>query len=222
MATQIATQPVTAPQIDLIDRLAVEREWAALPAEFVAIVGKVVAGTEDDRKAALAGLDRRRASRIIDALFDCRYARATSRAAEPGYYVQDGTVFVVVANRAGTSTYAKRLTITSGRGHWQYAAGASRVLAAAGMVPLTVAEAARLGKLHGVCVVCGRALVDPASVNAGIGPVCSRRLTHIPAAQASQAAAAVPQQVDDDNRAEAELAAAEAECDRHRTGGNAA
>lgn len=49
--------------------------------------------------------------------------------------------------------------------------------ARAGLQPLTPEEAAKLGRLHGCCVICGRTLTDPTSVNAGIGPVCGRKVS---------------------------------------------
>ena len=73
-------------------------------------------------------------------------------AAAPGYYVRNGEVYVVVLNRAGTNTYAKQMVISNGRGRWEYAKGVGRDIAKEGLAPLTVTEAARLGKLHGACV----------------------------------------------------------------------
>ncbi len=35
------------------------------------------------------------------------------------------------------------------------------------------AAAVRYGKATGICSCCGRALTDPASVEAGIGPICA-------------------------------------------------
>jgi len=131
-------------------------------------------------KDAIAGMTARAA---IDHLLAMpRPAAAPAAAATPGYYVTaDGTVFVVVRTKDGQRTYAKRLDIREGEGGrksaaWVYAPGAGRNLAAEGLAPLTPAEAGRLGHLSGVCVICGRALVDPASVKAGIGPVCVRKL----------------------------------------------
>jgi len=123
------------------------------------------------------------ASATITALFALPRKREQGEAApaQPGYYVRDGEVFVVVENKAKTSTYAKRLVITSTvdgkrKGAWEYAPGVGRSLAAEGLAPLTVEEAARLGHLHGVCMICGKPLTTPKSVQQGIGPVCIKRL----------------------------------------------
>jgi len=43
---------------------------------------------------------------------------------------------------------------------------------AAGVEPLSVTEAGKLGKQFGFCVRCGATLTDPVSVADGIGPVC--------------------------------------------------
>ena len=105
---------------------------------------------------------------------------AEAEKAKPGYFVTDaGDVIVVVSNKAKTGTYAKMLKFSVGEAgrktaRWEYAPGVGRTLA--GIAPLTVAEAARLGHHHGFCVICAKALTDPASVERGIGPVCAKRL----------------------------------------------
>jgi hypothetical protein len=124
----------------------------------------------------VAAIPARQASALIDTLRMAPYAskgEATAKAT-PGYYVQGDDVYVVVENKAKTSTYAKRMVVTGNTGRWEYAPGVGRTLA--GLEPLTVARAATLGRLHGVCMVCGRTLTDPESVERGIGPVCAGRL----------------------------------------------
>jgi hypothetical protein len=110
-----------------------------------------------------------------------RPAAAAAAKAEPGYYLTAADeVIVVVETKDKQRTYAKRLTFHTGedgaqRARWEYAPGVGRTLA--GIAPLTAEQAARLGHLHGVCVICAKPLTDPASVERGIGPVCVRRLT---------------------------------------------
>ena len=87
---------------------------------------------------------------------------------EPGYYAKDGQYYVVVLNKAGTHTYAKRLIVAEGKVSWEYEQGAVRALGA--LTPLTVEEAAKWGHLHGKCIICCRPRTDPASVKNGIGP----------------------------------------------------
>lgn len=117
------------------------------------------------------------ASYLISGLLRCdKKPRAM---AQPGYYAkQDGTYLVVVTNRAGNATYAKRLDVTKEDGRrakarWVYAPGEGQEVAH--MSPMTLAEAAKFGHLHGVCFVCCRALTDPESVQRGIGPVCATK-----------------------------------------------
>lgn len=98
--------------------------------------------------------------------------------ADEGYYTTPNDFLVVVRNRQGNATYAKRLVVTkndNGRSHakWVYAPGMG--YAVAGMTPMTLQEAAAFGHLHGVCFVCCKALTDPVSVKRGIGPVCAKR-----------------------------------------------
>lgn len=93
---------------------------------------------------------------------------------EPGYYVKDNQYYVVVMNKAGTRTYAKRLIPNGHRWSWEYEAGAVRTLGH--LTPLSVEEAAKWGHLHGRCIICCRPLTDPESVKNGIGPTCSKRL----------------------------------------------
>lgn len=99
----------------------------------------------------------------------------------PGYYVaaDDGTMIVVVANRAGTHTYAKRLVLSThedGRktAAWEYAPGVGRTLA--GLAPLTAQEAAEFGHLHGICVRCAKTLSDPVSALVGYGQTCAKHM----------------------------------------------
>lgn len=182
MSTATAEAPVTyripardvatAKQLELIARLTTEREWAGI--RDIEALGRLL--NRDPQ--FLAWFDRGCASTLIDQLFAAPYKLTENTAkAEAGYYVRAGVVYVVVANKAGTGTYAKRLVVRHGRGSWEYAAGVGRSLAAAGLVPLTVEEAAKLGRQHGVCVVCAKTLVNPESVSRGMGDRCAAKLT---------------------------------------------
>lgn len=95
---------------------------------------------------------------------------------EEGYYLKDGQVYKVVISKAGHA-YAKALILPEGghgRARWEYAKGAIKSLTAADA--LTVEQAAELGHLHGYCMVCGRRLDNPESVERGIGPICANKL----------------------------------------------
>lgn len=158
-------------QVALINRLAAEKDLSGLTADQQAWLAD---------NALHAIVTKRTASRIIDSLFACpRKPQAATEKAAPGYYTQGAEVFVVVENKAKTSTYAKRLEFTeaangSMRPTWVYAPGLGKSLA--GVEPLTAEAAGALGHLHGYCIICCRELTDPKSVQAGIGPVCAGRL----------------------------------------------
>jgi hypothetical protein len=164
---------ITPRQLAFLERLATER---VLDAEAQVLFD------------ARADMTARNASRFIDRLMAApRVAAAPAQAATEGYYVRGEEVFVVVPNKAGTATYAKRLeahVTESGarRGRWVYAPGAGRNLAAEGLTPLTVEEAGRLSNGYGFCVVCGRSLTATQSAARGIGPVCEARLRRVHAA----------------------------------------
>ena len=109
----------------------------------------------------------------------CPAPKAAAKAAEPGYYVKaDGTMLVVVENKAKTRTYAKRLVVTTTpagktKASWEYAPGEAASVAE--VTPMTLTDAAAFGHAHGVCMVCCRTLTNPESVKAGIGPSCAKR-----------------------------------------------
>lgn len=96
---------------------------------------------------------------------------------EAGWYVKDGQVIKVqVAVHGSGRLYAKRLQVIAGqRGEWVYEPGLVRTLTKADA--LTAEEAAKMGSVYGVCMVCGAVLTDEESISAGIGPVCSGRLS---------------------------------------------
>lgn len=89
----------------------------------------------------------------------------------PGdYYLLDGAVHVV-ARSFEDHVYAKRLVVERARGRWMYARGAIRRLR--DLAPLTRAELAEIGKLYGVCCICGAALSDPESMTRGMAKRCA-------------------------------------------------
>lgn len=119
------------------------------------------------------------ASDLIATLIAARDAKPKPerKNAAPGYYVHGEDFLVVVENRAKTNTYAKRLVVTKENGRskarWTYAKGLG--FAVADLTPMTLAQAASFGHLHGVCLVCCKQLTDPESVKRGIGPVCATK-----------------------------------------------
>jgi len=89
-----------------------------------------------------------------------------------------GQIWKVQWNRAsgdGHKLYAKVLTDEpSGVWHFEYVPGG--ILKLRPEDRMTLEEAQQFGKLYGVCCVCGRALTDETSIEAGIGPVCAGRV----------------------------------------------
>jgi len=95
---------------------------------------------------------------------------------EAGMYRKAGVVFRVKQARQGRNFYALRYVpealVKADR--FVYEAGAIRRLSPADR--LTLDEAKALGHHFGICCVCGAELSDPKSVEAGIGPVCAKRV----------------------------------------------
>jgi hypothetical protein len=162
------TRGASEKQVAFVQKLIGERLTATLPEQMLESLADLQSGEE---------ITGGQASALIDALMAA--PRKPKAEAKPGYYTLAGDVFVVVQNKAKTHTYAKQMVIhltadDKKRGSWEYKPGLGAQLAKS--VPLTVQEAARLGHLHGICMVCGAALTDPKSVTNGIGPVCAKRL----------------------------------------------
>lgn len=59
---------------------------------------------------------------------------------------------------------------------WIKTPGAMSVLENGNVSKLTVERAREYGRLYGRCMLCGRKLTDPSSIEAGIGPVCASKL----------------------------------------------
>lgn len=166
------TWPMSTKQAGLITRLATERT----------LTPAIIAELDQTRAAWEAGypVSSKSASRLIETLFGRpRKPAAEGEFAQPGYYVEAGGDFIVVVeNKAKTATYAKRLVIgTKSNGaekpSWEYAPGVGKTLA--GLTPMTLQQAAAFGHAHGYCLICFRQLTDPKSVEAGIGPICSKK-----------------------------------------------
>jgi hypothetical protein len=169
------TEPVSGKQEAFLKSLIANRD----PAD----VKDIRAVLNTAAKPENGGVNRALASAMIKALLQIPTKTSTAKTVdtskiEDGYYVRmqsgEPVVYVVVPGKEGRK-YAKRLVIHGhGRAKWEYAKGAIYNFTDAS--PLTAQEAARLGHLHGVCVVCAKALTDPESVKAGIGPVCESKL----------------------------------------------
>lgn len=102
---------------------------------------------------------------------------ATDPVTEPGMYRKDGVVFRVRVSRNTGNLYAMRYRPeVAGKAtqRFLYVPGIIRTLSASDRLSLDEAKA--LGHEFGQCCVCGADLTDPKSVEAGIGPVCAKRV----------------------------------------------
>lgn len=173
VATQTKQFPkfVTDAQVRFVKKLVNERVTAMLDDDPNDVLTAVMT---DSGQA-----DRAEVSKLIDSMMKLpKRSKPAVQVAELGYYLVDGErLFVVTESKDGKRRYAKRLTFTEfGRAAWAYAPGAVQALVERNIPKLTVEEAGILGRRHGVCVVCGRQLTNPESVEAGIGPICAGRL----------------------------------------------
>lgn len=138
-----------------------------------------VDGKSAIRRAIESGgeLTRRDASTMIDQLMERRNsARATARrhvtqagssSLTVGMYSVGGVPVKVFRARNGQHLLAKKLH----RGEWVYLGAARRFVTADQR--MTLDQASEYGRRTGTCCSCGRRLTNPASINAGIGPICA-------------------------------------------------
>lgn len=97
---------------------------------------------------------------------------------EPGIYRRDGEIYQVVKSK-NDRLYAKRLVFTyvSGQVHkieLSYSQG--MIFSIHAEDRLTVAEVQEIGKLTNHCMVCRKKLKVKKSIDAGIGPVCAKKV----------------------------------------------
>ena len=160
------------PAIPATARLASDRQSAFIDRLFTE---REV--TQDDHDLRSITRTMTEASFLIDRLTKRPLKRAVhqdGKAITEGHYLQVDTVYVVVKSQANR-LYAKKLVSTRrGSARWEYAPNAMRHLTTADR--LTLADAKAMGVRLGVCVICGRTLTDPDSVEAGIGPVCAAKV----------------------------------------------
>lgn len=85
--------------------------------------------------------------------------------------------YVVVESQEGR-LYAKKFNEDTRR--WEYAKGAIQMLRDVQQLgswsEVDLDQAKEFGRAFGVCMICGRRLTNPDSIEAGIGPVCAGRM----------------------------------------------
>lgn len=124
---------------------------------------------KQERKAAAERRNRQRKAAAERRVL--QEAKAAVEGLDEGVYAYEGDVFRVYPARQGGHLLAKRFNPETRE--WDYLGAASRFVSADMKMPLE--DAMRFGLDFGICVCCARALTDPDSINAGIGPVCKKR-----------------------------------------------
>jgi hypothetical protein len=123
------------------------------------------------------------ASSVIDALLDLTDAPQGTGSGHPsepqaGVYVYAGDQYLrVYRGQQSGRMLAKRIHFGDAEEpgvSYEYLGLAGKVLRDAGeWARLEVSEVGMLGIHSGTCLICGRRLDDPESVDRGIGPVCA-------------------------------------------------
>jgi len=169
-------KPVTEPQFNYLRDLCNRRE---VPSEIQELASTVKVGD-------FKGYD---VSKAIDTAKACGWRRVKATAmipenvenptpiaqiAEKGYYEYEGAIYCVAPSKQNpTRTIAKVLRNEGHRGVWDFARGMIYRLKPEHRISLDRAKS--FGHMYGFCMICGRTLTDPKSVEAGIGPVCAKR-----------------------------------------------
>jgi len=123
----------------------------------------------------LSTLTVREASETIEHLLARPRATAVTFVAELElgmYRLANGDIYRVQRSRESGRLYAKKLDWANNT--FVFESGAMRLLTADDR--MTLDEAKAWGVETGICCVCSAFLTDPRSVEAGIGPVCARRV----------------------------------------------
>ena len=148
--------PATPKQISFLRTLAGERDY-------------------DLSRFDLSTLTVREASETIEHLLARPRVTAVTFVAELEvgmYRLSNGDIYRVQRSRESGRLYAKKLDWANNS--FVFESGAMRLLTADDR--MTLDEAKAWGVETGICCVCSAFLTDPKSVEAGIGPVCAKRV----------------------------------------------
>jgi hypothetical protein len=148
--------PATPKQISFLRTLADERDY-------------------DLSRFDLSTLTVREASETIEHLLARPRVTAVTFVAELEvgmYRLSNGDIYRVQRSRESGRLYAKKLDWANNS--FVFESGAMRLLTADDR--MTLDEAKAWGVETGICCVCSAFLTDPKSVEAGIGPVCAKRV----------------------------------------------
>lgn len=130
----------------------------------------------DLREALEAGMTKRDASQWITWLKAQPWKPKGETAPDPeeGVYIVDGTIYRVRIAKSSGRPYAMILIDPASK-DWQYV-GRKPFRVLTDETKLTLEEAKAHGLQFGWCLQCGANLSVELSVEAGIGPVCAKRL----------------------------------------------
>lgn len=164
--TTTTLYPATEKQIAFIKKLVAEKQTDQRTEDLLTAA----------RAAAMAGgLSSKAASAVIDALIACPRKTDARDEYTAGIYAVDGdTIVRVYLGQQSGVMLAKQVHVQDGEVSYDYLGTARKVLSAATTwTRLELSEVGSLGITSGHCLICGRRLDDPESVDRGIGPVCA-------------------------------------------------
>ena len=163
------TYPASTKQVDFIARLLGERD---------------LTGTRYEGHTTVPALTKQQASAAItDLLALPKAERATERANaegqqyEAGVYEQPltGRLFRVYLGQQSGNLLVKEIIVDEDGVGYAYLGTAQRIFGGMIVRRLSLAEVGSMGKTFDHCLMCGRRLDDPTSVDRGIGPVCAAK-----------------------------------------------
>ena len=177
------TRPATQKQMDLLNRLANERDTPVAGKD--AREAWMIARTEDLIGQKGTNFSQHSASALIDYLMACP---KSAFAPEPddleGMHKVGERIFKVQRAVHGSGgLYAKELCVSvcgdpgdpQVSAAFEYCRNAIRRFGLSRHTKMTLEQAKEFGALYGTCCVCGRTLTDEESIAAGIGPVCGAK-----------------------------------------------
>jgi Family of unknown function (DUF6011) len=126
---------------------------------------------------ALRELTRSEISELIDGLLKVKVQpKAPAAELEAGMYRVGDEIFKVQRAVHGSGRMYAKLLVVDGQGdaHFEMAEGAIRKLTSEHRMSLE--EAKQFGQVYGICAVCSATLTDETSIEAGIGPICAKRI----------------------------------------------
>lgn len=156
--------PATQKQFDFIKNLIAERFLDEADQNVV----------QAARELAVEGtFSSEQASGLITFLLGLPRKADPSDEPEAGIYKVGEKIYRVYLGQNSGRMLAKRIRIIDGEVDYMYAGAARLVVRNA--VRLSLEEVGTLGVTTGQCMLCGRRLDDPESVDRGVGPICAQK-----------------------------------------------